>query len=175
MISTRWQREGRREAELARGILCQVDKMAGWDSTKAWRHLRLEMEASKHYWRSNRLYGMARPNILVDRFLPGLLYIKAVALLDEALDQWLDSAGHKLVKPYRDDLNGRLEYLGDKQLLLDVKPLHLIRQMRNTLAHETGASCTWDELERDTSTIEAALLHRLCFLRAGDKNLRKCH
>lgn len=134
--------------------------MAEWDPKKAWRYLRLEMEASKHYWRSNLLHaGMAHPNKIADRLLPGLLAIKAVALLDEALSQWLDQAGHKLVAPFREDLNGRIEYLAANMLIADVSPLHGVRKMRNALAHDPDVTCTWDELEKAAARIETALVH----------------
>lgn len=117
------------------------------------------MEAAKHYWRSNLLYiGRAHPNELVDKFLPGLLYINAVSLLDDALSLWMDCAGLKLAKPYRDDLNGRIEFLADSGRLPDPGPLHAIRKRRNALAHEPDSFCTWADLEKDTGKIEAALL-----------------
>jgi hypothetical protein len=51
--------------------------------------------------------------MLLDGLLPALLHIKATAILDDALELWLDENGHRLSNPYRNDLNGRVQYLAD--------------------------------------------------------------
>ncbi|MEW6419316.1 MAG: hypothetical protein AB1480_14590 [Nitrospirota bacterium] len=65
---------------------------------------------------------------------------------------------HSLSKPYRDDLNGRLMYLADNQLLEGTDELHRIRLHRNKLAHEPGVYCSWEELRKDMNHIEIGLV-----------------
>jgi hypothetical protein len=89
-----------------------------WSPAEAWRRFRLEAEAAKNYPLSYSMYiGQTHRDVLLERLLPALLYIKAVAILDDSLELWLDTNGHRLVSPYRNDLNGRLDYLKDNNLL----------------------------------------------------------
>lgn len=130
-----------------------------WKPQEAWRRLRFEAEAAKNYPSSYALYiGQTHRDVLLEALLPTLLYIKAVAILDDSLDLWLGQGGHQLRPPYRNDLNGRLEYLGDKQLLADVDALHAVRKERNRLAHEPGTSCDWARFASDVAVVEKALL-----------------
>jgi hypothetical protein len=130
-----------------------------WKPQDAWRRFRLEAEAAKNYPSSYALYvGQTHRDVLLETLLPTLLYVKAVAILDDSLDLWLDQNGHQLRPPYRDDLNGRLEYLGDKHLLANVDALHVVRKERNRLAHEPGTSCDWPRFASDVAVVEQALL-----------------
>lgn len=132
---------------------------APWNPRQAWCQFRLEAEAAKHYPQSYALYiAQTHRDILLERLLPTLLHVKGVAIMDDSLDVWLSSNGHSLTKPYRDDLNGRLEYMKDHSLLADVDTLHQIRKRRNDFAHESGIYCDWAILERDVNSIENALL-----------------
>jgi hypothetical protein len=132
---------------------------SAWSPPDAWRQLRLEVEAAKHYPFTYSLYiGQTHRDVLLDRLLPALLYIKAVAILDDALELWLDTNGHRLSGPYRNDLNGRLEYLKDNKLLNGVAQLHEVRRQRNRLAHGSDPSCDWPTLERDVATVESGLV-----------------
>jgi hypothetical protein len=90
--------------------------------------------------------------------LPTLLYIKAVAILDDSLALWLEAKGHNLTKPYREDLNGRLSYLPDNGLLEGTDDLHRIRKRRNELAHGPGVTCDWGELRTDLLVLEKSLV-----------------
>jgi hypothetical protein len=130
-----------------------------WNPQQAWREFRLEAEALKHYHQSYALYiGHTHRDPLLDRSLPALLYIKAVAVFDDALALWLDANNHILNKPYKDDLNGRIRYLGDNSLLTGTDELHRIRRMRNSLAHEPRATCSWEEFTRDVEILESRLM-----------------
>jgi len=130
-----------------------------WKPQEAWRRFRLESEAAKNYPSSYALYiGQTHRDVLLEALLPTLLYIKAVAILDDSLDLWLEQNGHQLRPPYRNDFNGRLEYLGDNRLLEDVGALHAVRRERNRLAHEPGTSCDWRRFGDDLSVVERSLL-----------------
>jgi hypothetical protein len=130
-----------------------------WKPQEAWRRFRLEAEAARNDPSCYALYSdQTHRDPLLEALLPTLLYIKAVAILDDALDVWLEQNGHQLRPPYRDDLNGRLDYLGDNRLLQDVDAVHAVRRERNRLAHEPGTSCDWRRLGDEISVVETALL-----------------
>lgn len=62
-----------------------------WTPSQVWRRFRLEAEAAKNYPSSYALYmGQTHRNVLLEALLPTLLYIKAVAILDDSLDLWLE-------------------------------------------------------------------------------------
>ena len=130
-----------------------------WEPREAWHRFRLEAEAMQHYPMSYSLYiGQTHRHVLLDDVLPALLQIKAAATLGDALELWLLQNGHKIAKPYKDDLNGRLTYLADHALLSGTDLLHEVRQRRNALAHEPGTRIDWATLTRDIDLIETALV-----------------
>ena len=97
-------------------------------------------------------------NPVVERLLPSLLQVKAVAILDHALRAWIDDKGLVVPKkPYGTDLKGRIDYLADNGHLAGRFPLHSIRGTRNALAHEPAGAVDWAELDHDVATIHAAL------------------
>jgi hypothetical protein len=135
------------------------DRDKAWSPQDAWRRFRLEAEAAKNYPMSYAMYvGQTHRDVLLEALLPTLLYIKAVAILDDSLELWLAGGGHEIRAPYRNDLNGRLEYCRDNRLLANVDSLHTVRKERNRLAHEPGTSSGWVRFAEDASIIEDALL-----------------
>lgn len=131
---------------------------ARWDPRTAWRRFRLEAEAAKHYPISYSLYiGHTHRHVLLDGLLPALLHIKATAILDDALALWLEENGHRLSRPYRNDLNGRVQYLADHGLIANGDVLQEVRSRRNAFAHEPDAFCDWLVLQRDIEVIEASM------------------
>lgn len=125
----------------------------------AWRVFLLEWELAKHYTHSYLLYtGSTHRNPLLERLLPSLLYIKAVALLDDGLIEVIAIRG--LAFPngeYKPTLRGRIEFLKDKDLLSNAGELYRIHDRRNILAHDKDAVCDWDELAHDATKIESTL------------------
>jgi hypothetical protein len=100
--------------------------------------------------------GPVAKNPVVERLLPSLLHVKAVAILDYALKAWID--GKRLTvprKPYGTDLKGRIDFLADRGLLADGKALHSIRDTRNEVAHEPEEEVTWQHLDQDVRVIHA--------------------
>jgi hypothetical protein len=95
--------------------------------------------------------------VLLDGLLPALLHIKATAILDDALAMWLEGNGHTLSKPYREDLNGRVQYLADHGLTPNGDVLQEVRKRRNVFAHEPDAPCDWVVLQRDIEIIETGM------------------
>ena len=130
-----------------------------WNPQSAWRQLRFEAEAAKNYPMPYSLNGdLSNKNNLLEQMLPSLLYVKAVAILDDSLKLWLEIKGHRLSKPSKHDLNGRLTYMRDKGLLDSAEQLFAVKDLRNELAHEPGKVCDWSVLERDIKLIEISLL-----------------
>lgn len=100
--------------------------------------------------------GPVAKNPVVERLLPSLLHVKAVAILDQTLRAWINDKGLVVPKrPYGVDLKGRIDYLADSGYLADSSPLHSIRGTRNALAHEPSEAVDWIELDRDVATIQS--------------------
>ena len=125
----------------------------------AWSIFLLEWQLAKHYPHSYLLYaGHMHRNPLLERLLPSLLYIKAVALLDEGLIEVIAIRGLAFPnEEYNATLRGRIEFLKDQDLLANAGELHQVHDRRNILAHNKNAVCTWNELEQDITKIEGTL------------------
>lgn len=129
------------------------------DIARSWRLLLLEEEALKHYPHIYLLHGTGtHRDQLLDSSLPSLLYIKAVAILDDGLAELLARRGLVLPKTYKDSLAGRIDFLSHKGLVQKAQELHRIRDRRNALAHESGEAATWDELAKDRDIMHENLL-----------------
>ena len=94
----------------------------------------------------------------LDKALPGLLLIKTVSMLDELLKEYISS--NELIQPrsFRDDLNGRIEYLRSLNIIENSDALHNLRRTRNRLAHDSSEIVTWESYENGISEIHKALL-----------------
>ena len=104
-------------------------------------------------------FGDTFRNPLLDYLLPSLLYVKMVAILDEALFSFIGDRGLSVPKKYKKSLHGRIEYLNDQSLIANYTALHDIRDLRNLLAHEVSETTTWDNLSADIDTVENELQH----------------
>ncbi len=129
------------------------------DVPNAWRHFLIDLMFARNYTMGYLDHpGPVAKNPVVERLLPSLLQVKAVAILDHTLQAWIDDKG--LVVPknlYGTDLKGRINYLADNGHLADRSPLHSIRGTRNILAHEPAGAVDWVELDRDVAVIHSAL------------------
>lgn len=127
-------------------------------SREAWRRTLLEWEAAKHYAQPYALIiGWTFPNPLVEHFLPSVLLVKAVAVFDEAIENYIDSVHGALPAGYRTTLDGRIRFLADQGLAANGPQLHDVRILRNQVSHERQAQATWQELESALSELETAL------------------
>ena len=100
-------------------------------------------------------------NPVLERLLPSLLHVKAVAILDHALRDWCKERGVQVPrKAYGRDLKGRIAFLVDNKYLSDGAALQAIRDLRNELAHQPVASINWARLDVDVRAIHSAL-HQL--------------
>ena len=92
-------------------------------------------------------------------YIASLFYIRMVSLLDEALDQHIDSAKLPLPKGYRGRLAEKINFLESQGSLLDAAELHRIRGRRNDVAHEPQAKADWPEVESDLAVVHRELEH----------------
>ncbi len=129
------------------------------DILKAWHRLLQELELARNYHMPYLLHGFGGTfrNPLLDYLLPSLLYVKLVAILDEALVFYIKHHGLTVPKKYKKSLHGRIEFLNDQGLIADYSSLHKIRDLRNLLAHEVSEMTDWAKLDTDLNTIENEL------------------
>lgn len=129
------------------------------DVPNAWRLFLIDVMFARNYTIGYLAHpGPVAKNPVVERLLPTLLHVKAVAILDHALRAWIDAKGIVIPKkPYGTDLKGRIDYLADNAHLADRTRLHSIRVERNDLAHEPAGQVDWPELDRDVAAIHSAL------------------
>ena len=127
----------------------------------AWNSLLQEIELARNYHMPYVLNGFGGTfrNPLLDFLLPSLLYVKMVAVLDEALKTYMRDNGYSLPKAYKRSLHGRIEFLNDQSELANYTSLHEIRDIRNLLAHESSETTTWVSLSTDLDTVEKELQH----------------
>ena len=129
---------------------------------KAWNRFLQEVELAKNYHMPYLLDGIGGGtfrNPLLDYLLPSLLYVKMVAVLDEALVFYISDHGLNAPKKYKKSLHGRIEFLNDQSLIANYASLHAVRDLRNLLAHEVSENATWDNLHADLDTVENELQH----------------
>ena len=131
------------------------------DIVKAWHRFLQEIELAKNYhmpYLLNR-FGATFRNPLLDYLLPSLLYIKLVAILDEALVFLIDHRGFTVPNKYKKSIHGRIEFLNDEGIIANYSALHGVRDNRNLLAHEASATIGWEKLYGDLDTVENELQH----------------
>ena len=131
------------------------------DIQKAWHRFLQEVQLAKNYHMPYLLNGFGGTfrNPLLDYLLPSLLYVKMVAILDDALVFFIGDRGLTVPKKYKKSLHGRVEYLDNQSLIANYAALQRIRDLRNLLAHEVSETTTWDNLNADLDTVENELQH----------------
>ncbi len=144
-------------------LLCRLLLIAGkrtpMDIPNAWFRTLLEWQTVTHYHDVYRLILPTRSlrNPLLEDVLPSIMLIKAVAVFDEAIADTIGTKHGGLVKGYKDDLNGRIRFLVDRNLVSNGAELHETRSLRNELAHEGNRHATWNELEKALRELESGL------------------
>jgi hypothetical protein len=129
------------------------------DVPRIWREFLIDAMFAQNYELGYLDHpGPPLKNPVVERILPSLLHVKAVAILDHALRCWCDEKGLVIPKkPYGTDLKGRIDYLVDNGHLSDRSSLHSIRGTRNVLAHEPTGAVDWKQLGSDVLAIHGVL------------------
>ena len=128
-----------------------------------WHVFTMEAELGKHHGMVQLIagVGLPAPNMIVDGILPALLFVRLGSILDNGLKEYLAGNNLRLIRPYRNDFNGRINFVADKGLLRDSMEWHRIRNKRNDLAHGLFERCTWEELQGAIDTSDKELCH-LC-------------
>jgi hypothetical protein len=136
-----------------------MSTMALSDVPQVWREFLIDVMFAENYELGHLDdLGPSVKNPVVERLLPSLLHIKAVAILDHAISSWCDDKGLVIPKkPYGPDLKGRIDYLVDNAFLFDRSSLHAIRGTRNIVAHEPADAVDWRQLDSDVKAIHVAL------------------
>lgn len=131
------------------------------NTLETWRIFLIELEFARNYpmayqLTSNNVVGR---NPVLEEILPSLLHLRMTAVLDGALEAYLDSTGTSLPADYRSDLNGRICFSSDSGLVPNGQALHRVRKRRNDTAHEVFSNVSWKQLEQDRREVHAALQH----------------
>ncbi len=125
---------------------------------KGWTRLLIDIELARNYPIPYALEMEALiRNPILESLLPGLLYIKMVSLLDEAMTTYLYENQINMPRSYRNSLQGRIDFLSDQGLLSARGELHRMRFQRNDLAHEASQRINWIGLDQDVTHAENAL------------------
>ncbi len=94
-------------------------------------------------------------------FFPSLLYIKLVALFDEAVDYFITIQNLPISQQQNRGLDGRLSFLSQRGYLQYNKqtgdPLYDIKQKRNDLAHKPTDSAAWRTQQASLPDLEQAI------------------
>ena len=129
------------------------------DILKAWHRLLQERELARNYHMPYLLEGFGGTfrNPLLDYLLPSLLYVKLVAILDEALVFYIRDHGLTVPRKHKKSLHGRLEFLNDQGVVANYSSLNKIRGLRNLLAHKFSEMTDWAKLDTDLNAVENEL------------------
>ncbi len=128
----------------------------------SWRSLLIDRELAKQYNTFSMIFGGVgfnyASNPILDRLLPSLISVKALAVLDEALVAFLDSKGID-ARAYgqREDLNGRIVTAEKAGFIRNGAVLHFARKRRNELAHESDTHAPWNECDTIVDAIQKFL------------------
>ena len=97
-------------------------------------------------------------NPILEQILPSLLYVRMVSLFDEGLLGYMNINKLSMpMKKFKNDLNGRIEFLNENRLIQDSKECHRIRKRRNDIAHESATNASWTDLKNDLPIVELEL------------------
>jgi len=106
---------------------------------------------------------------LLGSILPGVHLIGIVSALDEALAEYIDANGVAWPKNKKPNLSNRIELVANVVPRIKAKELHLIRELRNSVAHDTSSAVatplTWKTLNEAIGTVASAFIE-LGFLSA---------
>lgn len=129
--------------------------------SRSWRSFLIDTAFARDYPTFFAIAGLSAVvprNPILEGLLPGLLQIKAVAILDETLRTRLAKTGQSPREHgFRDDLHGRIETALAVGILSDVGLLHRARGSRNDVAHGFDEKLDWARLEADVEAINEAL------------------
>ncbi|MCB0159099.1 MAG: hypothetical protein KDD83_13275 [Caldilineaceae bacterium] len=138
-----------------------MDSQKNSDIQDAWFGFLQDVVLAKNY---DGVYvvdtGRKSPNPMLDEMLPSLLYIKAVAILDLALREFISVRGLKIPRKLgRDSLHTRLKFLNTQSLVVNYVVLKEVKDLRNLVAHQAREKISWGRLETDIGHIEEELIY----------------
>jgi len=85
--------------------------MASNDVSQSWDRFLWQKEFVKNYRAPFQLYsqGEGPPTLITDQILPGLMYIRLVSILDEALSNYIITNNLQIPPKCRSDLKGKID------------------------------------------------------------------
>lgn len=134
------------------------------NTLSSWHRLLQEIELARNYHMPSMLdmFGATFRNPVLDYLVPSLLYLKLVAILDEALSFYIEQKNFGVPKNYKNTLHGRIEFLNEQGEIKNYCTLRKIKDLRNLLAHVPAETTDWAMLDADLSTIENELQELGC-------------
>jgi hypothetical protein len=125
----------------------------------SWKRFLVDWQFAKSY---TTPYDLDFPsgafsNPILEALLPSLLFIRLVAILQEAIASLPLERTQIQEAPTEASLHELLENLEASGTAIDRPALDRIRRTRNRLAHETGLHVTWADLEEAIDAIESQL------------------
>jgi len=80
----------------------------------------------------------------LDTLLPTAIYIALVSIVDESLEEIIDT---KHPGTEHKNLHARIEFLASRNELRGPRRLHAIREKRNSMAHDSDSIASWSDVE----------------------------
>ena len=126
---------------------------------KSWHRLLQDLEMARNYKVPTALIGFGRtvPNPLLDRLLPSLLFVRLLALFDEALEFYIEENAIPWPPSNKRTLFNRIAILRETGRLADPDRCVVANRQRNEIAHKEGKYADWGELDEVVNIIEGEL------------------
>jgi hypothetical protein len=116
-----------------------------------WQNLLIDAAIAKNQnWIQNEHRGLRIQE--VDSILASGLLIRAVSILDEAIENYINENGIS-VQSRNPKLYDRLKALKLEGLLVDYEDIDSWRRRRNDVGHEIAETYTWEEVDKCFSSI----------------------
>ena len=127
------------------------------DTQTDWKILLIDSAIAKNqHWIQNGQRGLRIKE--VDSILVSGLLIRAVSIIDEAIEDYINANGIA-VQSKNPKLFHRLKALENKGMLVNYKDIDSWRSRRNDVGHEVAETYTWEEFDKCLSSIFRELSH----------------
>jgi len=92
-----------------------------------------------------------------DEIIPSLLYVRLVAILDEAFISYINNEWQQ--PPKLTTLGARIDWLKSRSRLKSPTDVYAVKNMRNELAHTSSKRCAWSDLPSAIEIVNGELEH----------------
>jgi hypothetical protein len=122
----------------------------------AWHECLQEIELARNYDHFDVRHFTPR-NPILDGLLPSLLLLRALSILDDAFESYIDAHSIPLPPKFRPVFHDRIQLLAHQGLLPNARQLHAYRDQRNSIAHQSTAATSWKALDAAVAEVHSAL------------------